>query len=195
MYCSPQASSFRGIIPAWVLEWAAISSFGASSWPKDWTCTSCTGRWILHCWVPWEALCLKQQFLNGAVLPSWCIWQGLQMFSVITTRKHCWHPLLGGDQGIRSASCIAQAAPQQRLTYPAQMSVVLRLRSRGLEVLLFSLVFGCSATALQHNWIHYSSKDGPATGSERFLCHWRKGYFLLILVLKWDISLHTSSCV
>lgn len=45
-------------------------------------------------------------------------------------------------------------------------------------------VFGCSATALQHNWIHYSLKDGPATGSERFLCHWRKGYFLLVLVLK-----------
>ena len=100
---------------------------------------------------PGKPLCLKQQFLNGAVLPSWCIWQGLQMFSVVTTRKHCWHPLLGGDQGIRSASCIAQAAPQQRLTYPAQMSVVLRLRSRSLEVLLFSLVFGCSATALQHN--------------------------------------------
>ena len=41
------------------------------------------------------------------------------MFSVVLTRKHYWH-LVGGEQGIKAAYCIAQAAPQQRLAYPAQ---------------------------------------------------------------------------
>lgn len=104
------------------------------------------------------------------------------MFSVVITRKHYWH-LVGAEQGIGAASCVAQAAPQQRLAYPAQNVSSAEAESRGLEVLLVSLVFGCSPTALQHNWIHYSSKYGPVTGSERFLCYWRKGYFLLILIL------------
>ena len=25
-----------------------------SSWPRDWTCTSCIGRWILYYWATWE---------------------------------------------------------------------------------------------------------------------------------------------
>ena len=29
-------------------KWVAISSSRESSWPKDWTCVSCTGRQILY---------------------------------------------------------------------------------------------------------------------------------------------------
>ena len=38
-----------------VLEWVAISFFRGSSWPRDWTCVSCIGRWILHHCTTWEA--------------------------------------------------------------------------------------------------------------------------------------------
>ena len=55
MYCSPQVFSVHGIIPPWILEWGAISSFRGSSWPRDLTCVSWTGRWILYHWATWEA--------------------------------------------------------------------------------------------------------------------------------------------
>ena len=37
MDCSPPGSSVHGILQARILEWAAISFPGGSSWPKDWT--------------------------------------------------------------------------------------------------------------------------------------------------------------
>ena len=54
-------SSVSGILQARILEWVAISSFGGSSRPRDWTliscisCISCTGRQILYHWATWEA--------------------------------------------------------------------------------------------------------------------------------------------
>ena len=49
-------SSVHGILQARILERVAISSWRESSWPRDWICVSCTGRWILYHWVTWEAL-------------------------------------------------------------------------------------------------------------------------------------------
>ena len=50
MNCSPPGSSVHGILQARMLEWVAISSSRGSSWPRDWTRISCTGRRILsHC--------------------------------------------------------------------------------------------------------------------------------------------------
>ena len=46
--CSPPGSSVRGILQARILEWVAISFSRASSWPRDRTCISCTGRQILY---------------------------------------------------------------------------------------------------------------------------------------------------
>ena len=46
MNYSPPGSSVYGIIPARLLEWGAISSSRGSSWPRDWTLTSYTGRWF-----------------------------------------------------------------------------------------------------------------------------------------------------
>ena len=48
-------SSVHGIIQARILEWVAISSSRGSSGPRDWTCMSGTGRWILYHWATWEA--------------------------------------------------------------------------------------------------------------------------------------------
>ena len=54
--CSPPGSSVHGISQPRILEWAAISFSKGSSWSRDWTHTSCIGRWILHLWAASEAL-------------------------------------------------------------------------------------------------------------------------------------------
>ena len=51
---SPPGSSARGIFPARILEWVAISSSSGSSRPRDQTCVSCIGRQVLNRWVSWE---------------------------------------------------------------------------------------------------------------------------------------------
>ena len=55
MDCSPPGSSTHGIIQARILEWVAISSSKGSSWPRDWPCICCIGRWILYQWATREA--------------------------------------------------------------------------------------------------------------------------------------------
>ena len=52
---SPPGSSVCGVSQARILEWVAISSSRGSSWPRDLTCVSWTGRWVLYHWAPWEA--------------------------------------------------------------------------------------------------------------------------------------------
>ena len=47
--CSPPRSSVQGVSQVRILEWVAIFFFRGSFQPKDWTCLSCTGRWILYC--------------------------------------------------------------------------------------------------------------------------------------------------
>ena len=54
MDCSPPGSSVHGISQARTLEWVAMSFSKASSPPRDWTCISCIGRWVLYCWATWE---------------------------------------------------------------------------------------------------------------------------------------------
>ena len=58
MDCSPPCSSVHGIIPARILEWAAIFSSRESSQTRDRTsmsCVSCIGRQILYRCTTWEA--------------------------------------------------------------------------------------------------------------------------------------------
>ena len=45
----------HGVFQARILEWVAISSSRGSSWPRDRTSISCTGREILYHWATWEA--------------------------------------------------------------------------------------------------------------------------------------------
>ena len=49
--CSTPGSCVHGILQARILEWTAISSSRGTSWPRDWTCSSCVScidRWILY---------------------------------------------------------------------------------------------------------------------------------------------------
>ena len=56
MDCSPPGSCVHEISKARILEWVAISSSRATSWPRDWTCISCISRWVLYHWATKEAL-------------------------------------------------------------------------------------------------------------------------------------------
>ena len=55
MACSPPGSSVHGILQARILEWVAIFFSRGSSRPRDQTCVSCVGRWILDLCITWEA--------------------------------------------------------------------------------------------------------------------------------------------
>ena len=52
---SPLGSSVHGILQARILEWVAMPSSKGSSQPRDRTCVSCIGGWILYHWATWEA--------------------------------------------------------------------------------------------------------------------------------------------
>ena len=54
--CSWPGSSVRGILQARILEWVPVSFSRGSSRPRDGTCVSCFGRWILYHWASREAL-------------------------------------------------------------------------------------------------------------------------------------------
>ena len=56
MDCSPPGFSVHGISQTRVLEWVAISFSRGPSQPRDQTCISCIGRWILYHWTTREAL-------------------------------------------------------------------------------------------------------------------------------------------
>ena len=58
MDCLARQAPLHGILQATVLEWVANASSRGSSWPRDWTCDSCSswiGRWVLYLEKsPWE---------------------------------------------------------------------------------------------------------------------------------------------
>ena len=51
MDCSLPGSSIHGIFQARILEWVANSFSRGSSWPRDQTCFSCIGRWVVYRWA------------------------------------------------------------------------------------------------------------------------------------------------
>ena len=63
MDCIPPGSSVLWIILARTLKWAAMSSRG-SSWPRDGTRISCTGRQDLYHWSTWAAPLIRKPSSN-----------------------------------------------------------------------------------------------------------------------------------
>ena len=59
MDCSLPVSFDHGISQARTLEWVAVSFSRGSSWPRDWTHVSYTGRQILYHWASRELLDLS----------------------------------------------------------------------------------------------------------------------------------------
>ena len=57
-------SSVHGISQARILEWVDIFFSRESSWPRNQTCVSCIGRWILYHGANWEAHRAQESLLN-----------------------------------------------------------------------------------------------------------------------------------
>ena len=65
--CRPPGSSVRGIFPAGILDWVAISSSRGSSQLRDRTrvsCHSCLGKRILYHLATWESMAPSTTYLN-----------------------------------------------------------------------------------------------------------------------------------
>ena len=87
MDCSPPGSSVYGISQAKILEWVAISFSRGSFQPRDWTCISCTGRWILYHWVTREAhWSLHPPCNKGKEIHIYIFWVYLFILSCIILR-------------------------------------------------------------------------------------------------------------
>ena len=76
MDCILPDSSVRGISPARILEWVAISFSKGSVQPRDQTFISCIGRWILYHQATREALkecyfCVKDGPLRTWISMGW----------------------------------------------------------------------------------------------------------------------------
>ena len=75
MDCSLSGFSVHEILQARILEWADISSFRGSSWPRDWTWASyvsCMGRPILCHWTSWEIGPTAMKVLFTQSCPTLC---------------------------------------------------------------------------------------------------------------------------
>ena len=78
MDCSPPGSSTHGILQARTLEWAAISSFRRSCWPRDPTrvfhlagkffTTEPPGKWFVGSYFPGQGLNLSPKYWKCWVL-------------------------------------------------------------------------------------------------------------------------------
>ena len=55
MDCNLPDSSVHGIFRVRILEWVAISSSSGSSWYRDWTWVSCSGKQVLYPYATWES--------------------------------------------------------------------------------------------------------------------------------------------
>ena len=54
VYCSMPSFFVHEIFQARILKWVAISYSRGTFPPRDQTCVSCIGRWILYHWETWE---------------------------------------------------------------------------------------------------------------------------------------------
>ena len=105
---SSQVSSVRGISQARILEWVAVPFSRVSSWPRDWTCVSCIGRWILYHWATSEAPCDDYQHPNGALF-----------LTTTSTEKYLFHQ----DLELKSIYKVKQISLDT--TYPYFVSCIL----------------------------------------------------------------------
>ena len=99
--CSPPASSVHGILQATILEQIAISFSRCASWPREWTCVSCVGRWVLYHWVMREAhsTFLQRRKLEEFFLPGLCNEVGFASCATLYLSDH------NGSGGYFSLCC------------------------------------------------------------------------------------------
>ena len=118
MGCNLPESSLHGTSQARILEWVTIPFSRGSSRPRDQTCVSCIGRWILYHWVTREdhkeVWKVKLLICVWPFATSWTVaWQALP--SMGFSRPEYWSELpfpSPGDlpkPGIKPGSPVLQA--------------------------------------------------------------------------------------
>ena len=77
MEYSPPAPSPHWIFQARILEWVLIPFSRGSSWPRDCTCVSCTGKQVLYHFATWEVyypLLLSNEYGLNVLSPQNVNW-------------------------------------------------------------------------------------------------------------------------
>ena len=76
--CSPPGSSVHRILLARILEWVAMPSSRGSSQPRDQTCVSCIGRWVLYHYhhLGSPSRCILHYFVSPLHLPLLLVQDG-----------------------------------------------------------------------------------------------------------------------
>ena len=89
--CSPPGSSVLGTLQARILEWVPISSSRGSSRPRDRTCISCIGRWILYHWATWKVphafISLAHSMASARIDLPWLSHLVIALFSNVQLRS------------------------------------------------------------------------------------------------------------
>ena len=100
MDCSPPGSSVPGISQVRILEWVTVSFSRGSSWPRDWTHVSCTGRQILCRWATRE--------VQKSPVETW----------LIAASGIGGVPSASQMQNMRQPSCLLAACPRYTILLP-----------------------------------------------------------------------------
>ena len=131
---SPPGSSVHGILQARILEWEAIPFSRGSSWPRDWTCISCTAGRFSTSWARWEAPNKWTKVTN---------WSSLRLSSVADTKmghpdpcpmKQLWPQLLGMLLADSLQLPGLQMLPQMQGATLCKVSPLLRVAHSPVEV-------------------------------------------------------------
>ena len=119
MDCSQPGSSVHGISQARMLQWAVISFSWGSSRPRDWTLTSCSGRWVLFHWgtrevwqIIWVSKWVKSLSHVRLCDPMDCSLPGSSIHGIV--QAQCWSGLpFSSPNHIRSDQIrsVAQSCP------------------------------------------------------------------------------------
>ena len=136
--CSPSGSSAHGIFLARILERVAISFPRGSSWPRDQTCISCTGRGILYHWGIREAQ--ATQLCPILCDPMDCNLLGFSVHGILQARILEWVaiPFSRGSSWPRDWSLVSHVAGRFFTIWttreaPLRNIEPLPLLSRGLQ--------------------------------------------------------------
>ena len=140
MDCSPPSSSVRGISPARILEWVAISSSKGYSWPRDRTRISCIGRRVHYHWANWEA---HTRGLGVPNIPNKASWWKRQANLADGKRA----PRLAGSGQACSISILGDKDVASSLLYWGDSSQAIRPSSHGHSHLVESEPRGLHTTA------------------------------------------------
>ena len=84
---SLQGSSVRGISQERILEWVTSSYSRGSSWPRDQTHISCTGKWAVYHWATWEAPVQHWMMSENTTLRERSLTQKSTKYMVMIIRK------------------------------------------------------------------------------------------------------------